>query len=250
LQTTLVSRIQVVYVQRMWIKICGVNDPGTAGEIAALRPNAVGLNFYEGSVRRVSPETAKRIADHIPRKIEVIGVYVQPAADFVRQTAVACGLSGIQIHSAGQHDAFADLDNAFPQSDRAASSSNWIKRIRGFQFGSRGLSDLASYLAEARRRGSAIDACLIDAYVEGQYGGTGEQAPWGHLRDEYQKEWPPLVLAGGLRPENVAEAIATVRPWGVDVSSGVESSPGVKDVDLVARFIDEARAAFKELEQN
>ncbi len=80
------------------------------------------------------------------------------------------------------------------------------------------------------------------------YGGTGKSLSWDLLRNEYQRaKWPPLILAGGLRPENVGEAIDAVRPWGVDVASGVESSPGIKDVALVARFIEEARRAFAKL---
>jgi phosphoribosylanthranilate isomerase len=82
------------------------------------------------------------------------------------------------------------------------------------------------------------------------YGGTGKTPPWQVLRDEYQHDaWPPLILAGGLRPENVAEGIAVVQPWGVDVASGIESAPGIKDLERVARFISAARKAFRELER-
>ncbi|MFG0334846.1 MAG: phosphoribosylanthranilate isomerase, partial [Maioricimonas sp. JB049] len=89
-----------------------------------------------------------------------------------------------------------------------------------------------------------LRACLVDAAVQGAWGGTGERAPWNLLRDEWSRdEWPPLVLAGGLRPQNVAEAVRTVRPWGVDVASGVESAPAIKDLEDVRRFVENARGS-------
>jgi phosphoribosylanthranilate isomerase len=123
------------------------------------------------------------------------------------------------------------------------------KRIRAFHVGSRDLNSLAEYFACDRERPFPSDAYLVDAQVEGKFGGTGKMVSWDLLRNEYQRqEWPPLILAGGLRPDNVGEAIEAVRPWGVDVASGVESSPGIKDVALVERFIEEARRAFAKLE--
>jgi phosphoribosylanthranilate isomerase len=84
---------------------------------------------------------------------------------------------------------------------------------------------------------------LVDAHVAGQFGGTGKTVPWETLRLEYQRDkWPPLILAGGLVPENIREAIRAAEPWGVDVAGGVESSPGVKDVAKVERFLAEARS--------
>jgi phosphoribosylanthranilate isomerase len=89
-----------------------------------------------------------------------------------------------------------------------------------------------------------LRACLVESRTDGAYGGTGRSAPWETLRDGWRAgQWPPLVLAGGLNPDNVATAIQTVRPWGVDVASGVELRPGVKDLDLVRRFIASSRAA-------
>ena len=94
--------------------------------------------------------------------------------------------------------------------------------------------------------GSQFPNCLIDARVEGKHGGTGRIVDWELLGREYDRsEWPPLILAGGLTPENVADAIQAVKPWGVDVASGVESAPGVKDISLVEQFIRSAREAFQ-----
>lgn len=224
----------------MWIKICGLTDPSTAHEIAALKPDAIGLNFYERSVRHVSPQVAREIMEGLSAKVDVVGVFVEASAEIVRERVMDCGLDGIQLHAAGTDDAL----------DSLSDLSSHIKRIRAFQMGPRGILPLTEYFARHPGRESQIDACLVDAHVEGEYGGTGKTLPWDQLQIEYQsRKWPPLILAGGLRVDNVAEAIATVRPWGVDVASGVESSPGVKDVNLVARFIEEARRAFRELEQ-
>jgi len=238
----LVSRFQVLYVHPMWIKICGLNDLATVRQIAELRPDAIGVNFYERSVRSVSPEAARQIADVLPPEIQVIGVFAEASAETIRQTAAICRLGGIQLHAAGHSDALGELG------DRPETFGIGPKRIRAFQVGARGLGSLAEYFERDRGRAPAADAYLIDAQVDGMYGGTGKTVSWDLLRNEYQREeWPPLILAGGLCPENVGEAIDAVRPWGVDVASGVESSPGVKDPALVARFIEEARRAFAKL---
>jgi phosphoribosylanthranilate isomerase len=225
----------------MWIKICGLNDPNQARAIAALRPDAIGLNFYPQSPRFVSAATARQIADAAGPQIERIGIFVEPSAETLRRAVLECGLSGVQIHAADERQSL--TEDAF-------DAGRPIRRFRAFQIGPAGLSPLARYFAEREEDEPQVDACLIDAHVPGVYGGTGKTAPWQLLRDEYRREeWPPLILAGGLNADNVAEAIATVRPWGVDVAGGVESSPGVKDVARIARFILEARRAFAELQR-
>lgn len=225
----------------MWIKICGLNDPATARAIAELRPDAIGLNFYEKSVRCVTPEVARQIVDDLPDAVQPVGVFVDPTLETVAQTADRCRLKGVQIHSSEPGDCFSKLNEA-----RAS-----LKRIRAFQVGPQDLNSLIKYFDRDRLFSRPVDAFLVDAFSESLFGGTGKIVSWDLLRKEYQKEeWPPLILAGGLRPENVAEAIETVRPWGVDVASGVESAPGVKDVALVERFIDEARRAFARLAAN
>jgi phosphoribosylanthranilate isomerase len=225
----------------MWVKICGVNDPAIAREIANLRPDAIGLNFYERSVRRVRSDIARQIAESLPEGIDAIGVFVNTSARDVQQTVEDCRLSGFQYHASGDDDPSAEVDRA------SVGAGRRLKRIRAFQIGPEGLAPLEDYFGRAGERHQA-DACLVDAYVEGLRGGTGKTVSWQLLRDEYRSEvWPPLILAGGLRPENVAEAIEVARPWGVDVASGVESAPGVKDPKLVARFIEEARRAFSRL---
>jgi phosphoribosylanthranilate isomerase len=225
----------------MWIKICGLTEPSQARAIAALRPDAIGLNFYPQSPRFVSLSAARQIADLVGAQIERIGVFVEPSSEELRRIVAECGLSGVQIHSADEQHALSNM---------SVDAGPATRKICGFQVGAAGLSHLRGYFSGRQPGECLADACLADALVQGMLGGTGKTAPWDVLRDEYRRgEWPPLILAGGLRPENVADAIATVRPWGVDVASGVESSPGIKDLERVARFILEARRAFTALEQ-
>lgn len=116
------------------------------------------------------------------------------------------------------------------------------KVIRAFRVGAEGLSSVARYLAACSNLGVMPAACLIDARVEGLYGGSGKQPPWDVIRREYQAgHWPPLILAGGLHPGNVVAAIQAVGPWGIDVAGGVESSLACKDPELVREFINRAR---------
>jgi phosphoribosylanthranilate isomerase len=226
----------------MWIKICGLIDPAIAREIARLRPDAIGLNFYERSVRFVTAAAARQIADELPPTIEAIGIFVEATGEQMRHAAARYGLRGVQLHSPAESDSLGEFD---VEQQTSKAPPKWI---RAFQIGTRGLAPVAEYFQRHQGRSSPADAYLLDAHAEGLYGGTGQMLSWDLLRNEYQREeWPPLILAGGLRPENVAEAIEAVRPWGVDVASGVESSPGIKDVTLVARFIDEARRAFAKL---
>jgi phosphoribosylanthranilate isomerase len=225
----------------MWIKICGLTDPSQARAIAALRPDAIGLNFYPQSPRFVPTSAARRISDAVGPQIERIGVFVEPSAEHLQKTVAECGLSGVQIHSADEQHALAEI---------GLDAGPVTRRICGFQVGAAGLAHLKNYLKDRKPGEWIADACLADALVQGLHGGTGKTAPWQVLRDEYRRDaWPPLILAGGLRPENVAEGIAAVQPWGVDVASGTESSPGIKDLERVARFILAARRAFVELER-
>jgi phosphoribosylanthranilate isomerase len=241
----------------MWIKICGVNDPATVRAIAEAHPDAIGLNFCEGSLRCVTCHVARKIVASLPSRIEAIGVFVNPPAQTLWKTVGDCGLAGIQCHAAGDDDWLSEPEVWELRLGRGESTDartgRAVKRIRAFQIGQKGPEDIGQHGLGALERYFAregwrneLDACLVDSYVEGMYGGTGQTVSWEVLGVEYRREeWPPLILAGGLRPENVAEAIEVARPWGVDVASGVESSPGHKDPELVARFVDEARRAFR-----
>jgi phosphoribosylanthranilate isomerase len=208
----------------MWIKICGIRDAATAREVAKLKPQAIGLNFYARSPRAVAPETAAEIAQALPAEVAAVGVFVNHTLAEVEQLRRDCELDFVQLHGDEPPEFLAELD---PRTV-----------IRAFRVGAEGLTDVAAYLERCRALGALPAACLIDSRVEGTYGGSGRTVAWDLLEREYpQSGWPPLILAGGLHPGNIAAAIEAVRPWGVDVASGVESAPAQKDLRLVEEFI-------------
>lgn len=214
----------------MWVKICGINDPATIGPIAALRPDAVGFNFYAGSRRSVTVERAAEAIRLLPVGIEPVGLFVNHTLDEIRATCAATGIRTVQLHG--------------DETPEFAAALAELRVIRVYRIGAEGLSRIGDDVRECRRLGLEPSACLVDAAVAGRYGGSGATAPWDVIAGEWNRdEWPPLVLAGGLTPENVGAAVARVRPWGVDVASGVESSAGVKDPSMVVRFIAAARGA-------
>lgn len=219
----------------MWIKVCGVKDVSTARRIAELTPEALGLNFFAKSPRSVDVETAAEIALAIPGSIDRVGLFVNHSLDEVLDTSVRVGITTVQLHGEETPQFLAELKQSQPD----------LKLLRAFRVDSEtGCAEIARFVAECERLGVELAGCLVDSRVEGEYGGTGHTAPWDLLADQYDSRgWPNLILAGGLTPENVADAICITRPWGVDVASGVESSRGVKDVNLVAGFIEAARNA-------
>jgi len=219
----------------MWTKICGIRDVATAASIAALRPSAIGLNFFAGSPRHVLVDAAAEIVRALPAGVEAVGVFVNHSAAEVDAICARCGLRTAQIHGDEPPELLAEVSLRQPD----------LQIVRAFRMGAERLNPLGDYLEACRRLGVTLRACLVDARIAGQYGGTGQTVPWDILRDDYRRDkWPPLILAGGLTPENVAAAIRAADPWGVDVAGGVESSPGVKDPALVEQFLSEAGRAF------
>ncbi len=220
----------------MWVKICGIQDRATATSIAALAPDAIGLNFYAGTVRHVDATTAAQVASSLPSEIEPVGLFVNDRAESMHDVCRTCSLRTIQLHGNEPPETIRELADRDPA----------YRIIRAWNLGPEGLGPLGDYLNRLRDLKVWPVACLIDARVEGKHGGTGRTVDWELLGREYDHgEWPPMILAGGLSPENVAAAIQTARPWGVDVSSGVESATGVKDFSLVEQFIQSAREAFQ-----
>lgn len=212
----------------MWIKICGIRDAQTARAIAALGPDALGFNFYSRTPRAVTIETAAEIVPLLPETVEPVGVFVNETPAQIAAICRRCKIGTVQLHGDEPPERLAELGRLAPG----------LKLIRAYRMGGDGLGSLARYLQACDRLNVRLAACLVDARVEGLYGGSGTRVPWHRLASDYPRdEWPPLILAGGLTPENVAEAAAAVRPWGLDVASGVESAPGEKDLDRVARFI-------------
>ena len=203
------------------IKICGVTTPADARFAADAGADAVGLNFYPKSPRFVTPSQAASLVRALPPFTAPVGVFVGMPLRQVCAIAFQLGLRGVQTY-----------DDQPPTEDTFPFAHVPAFRVKD----AAGLEHVRRFVAACKPA-----AVLIDSLVEGHMGGTGHVAPWELLRGF--DPGVPLILAGGLTPENVADAIRVVRPWGVDVASGVESAPGVKDPDKVSRFVKAARDA-------
>lgn len=213
------------------IKICGVTRVGDAVAAVDAGADAIGLNFYPPSPRSLDLETAATIAREVAARALVVGVFVNEAASRIGEIADAVGLAAIQLHGDEPAELLGELPVGLPV-------------IRAARVGPPGFD---AQLAKFRDAPRQPDAWLVDAPMSpaGEYGGTGRRADWGAVAREQTKLAPtPLVLAGGLTADNVAEAIHAVRPAGVDTASGVEASPGVKDAGRMRRFVAAAAAAL------
>jgi phosphoribosylanthranilate isomerase len=205
---------------RVRVKICGITNAEDAAAAVAAGADALGFIFFRKSPRYVEPAVAKQIIAALPPLVIPVGVFVNEEAAAVRTIMDNCGLALAQLH--GDETAAYCRELARPV----------MKAIR--------LKDRGSFLALAEFQGRAgVRGFVVDTYSETAYGGTGEITDWS-LAAEAAKS-ATILLAGGLTPENVAEAIKAVRPYGVDVSSGVESSPGRKDHGKVRAFLEAVR---------
>ncbi len=204
----------------MKIKICGITNTEDAGVAVTAGADALGFVMYRKSPRWVEPAVARSIIAGLPPFVLPVGVFVNEEAERVRALMDECGFALAQLHG--------DESSLYCQNlGRPA-----LKALR--------LKDRGTFLALAEFQGRAnVRGFLIDAFSEQAYGGTGKTVDWTLAQDAARST--PIILAGGLTPTNVAEAIAQVRPYGVDVSSGVEQSPGKKDLDKVKAFIHAAR---------
>ena len=208
------------------IKICGVTTPADARFAAEAGADAVGLNFYPQSPRYLTPQQAAEIVRALPAFTAPVGVFVGMPLRQVCAVAFQLGLRGVQTY-----DEQPPAEDTFPFAHVPAF------RVKD----AAGLEHVRRFVEVATKLGRRPSAVLIDSHVEGQFGGTGRAAPWELLKGF--DPGVPLILAGGLTPENVAEVIELVRPWGVDVASGVESAPGVKDPGKAAAFVKNVRSA-------
>jgi phosphoribosylanthranilate isomerase len=212
-------------------KICGITNVDDARTVVQAGADALGLNFYARSKRHISPELAHDIIAAISAGIVKVGLFVNsPPADVCRLFD-ELGLELIQLHGDEPPEFLPQLGHR--------------PVMRAFRVGSEGLRPVVEYLNRCRELKVLPTLTLLDSLAEGAFGGTGKTLDW-RLAQQYvtQPDLPPLVLAGGLTPDNVAEAIRTVRPAAVDVASGVESRPGRKDPAMVEAFVRAARAAL------
>ena len=200
------------------VKICGITSVADAQTAAEAGADMIGLMFYEGSPRHITLPQAVEISRSLPPFVQRVGVFVNPEPAQVMEAITACGLNLLQFHG--------DEPSEFCTQFGLMS----VKALR--------VRDAASIAALEQYQ---TEAFLLDAYSKAGLGGTGERFNWD-LAVEAQKFGKPIFLAGGLTPENVADAVRQVRPFAVDVSSGVESSPGKKDAAKVKAFIEAVRA--------
>lgn len=207
------------------IKICGITNVEDALQAAALGAEAIGLNFYPPSPRCLEPATAQAILRALPPFVEPVGLFVgTPLSAIVERLESLARIRTIQCYG----------------EPRATGDPYPLRHIPAFNVrDADGLREITRYLEQCREHPPA--AVLVDAAVPGQFGGTGQRAPWELLADF--RPGVPLILAGGLTPENVAEAVRIVRPYAVDVASGVEGSPGRKDHERMRQFIEAVRQA-------
>ncbi len=218
----------------LWIKICGNTSLGDALLAVEAGADAVGFVFAR-SPRRVTAEQVAAITPHLPATVEKIGVFVDAALDEMVATVQACGLTGAQLHSEAGPELTAKL--------RARLGAE-LRILRVVHFG-----EEAAEQAAAIAQDPNVDAVLVDSRTAAAVGGTGVAFDWEIARKTLFQNTAAgkrLIAAGGLTPANVAEAIATLRPWGVDVASGVEAAPGRKDPAKVREFVARARAAVSE----
>jgi phosphoribosylanthranilate isomerase len=213
----------------MWVKICANTNLEDAQLAAAAGADAVGFVFAE-SVRRVTPPQVRTIIPHLPEALEKYGVFVDGGVEEIAATIEECGLTGVQLH--------ASQDPALARRLRERFAIR-LGIVRVIHYG----GDLEERLLEAQQD-DAIDSVLVDSRTATLLGGTGRRFDWQQARGNFvSAAGLRLVVAGGLNPENVSEAIETLRPWGVDVASGVEASPGKKDPMKISAFIENARIA-------
>jgi len=202
------------------IKICGITNQIDALHAVDAGADALGFVFYKKSPRHVSPKVVKSIVANLPPFVLPVGVFVNEEAQVVRDIMDECGLALAQIHG-----------------DETADYCESLGRpvVRGIRLRDRNtLMAMAEYKGRARVRGF-----VLDAFSEAAYGGTGKTADWTLAKEAAQSF--SFLLAGGLTPDNVQEAIQKVQPYGVDVSSGVEARPGKKDPAKIQAFIQAAK---------
>jgi phosphoribosylanthranilate isomerase len=212
------------------VKICGITSAADAVAAAEAGADAIGLNFYAGSPRCCSLEIAREIAAAVPRGVCRVGVFVDAPAAEIRHTAEAVGLDAIQLHG----NETAELQRAIRP----------LPIVRAFRVAGE-LSAIADYLMTSRLARCEPRMLLLDAYQAGVLGGTGKTLDWSAIAaGRHHLQGIPLVLAGGLTSDNVAQAIAAARPWAVDTASGVEIAPGKKSADKVRAFVAAAHQAF------
>lgn len=200
------------------IKICGITREQDVLAVTNSGADALGLVFYEKSPRHVGTEQAAKLARAVPPFVTVVGLFVNPTAAFVREVLAKVALDVLQFHGEETPEFCRQFGRPYLKAIRVKAGVD---------------------LVECAARYADAQGLLLDAYVEGTQGGTGESFDWALIPPKLPL---PVILSGGLYAGNVAQAIKQVRPYAVDVSSGVEASIGIKDAAKVAAFIKEVKS--------
>ncbi len=196
------------------LKICGITRAEDALLAASLGVHALGFIFYKKSPRYISPERASEIIAQIPPFVQTVGVFVNEAMEKIRNIASFCGLNLIQLHG-----------NESPLFCEKLS----LACIKAFRIKDEtSLKNMAAYKEKVR-------GFLVDTYKKDQPGGTGESFNW-ELAIKAKVYNVPIILAGGLAPDNIKRAVEIVQPYALDVNSGIEKAPGIKDKDLMKKL--------------
>ena len=201
----------------VYVKICGLCSARDVEAVAALRPDALGFVFWKSSKRHVESADVVSWVRDVPKDILKVGVFVDAPADEILRVVETAALDVVQLHGDEGQDVAARMP------------------VRVWKVVHLGKTDLA------RLAGYHVDAFLVDSYSSTLPGGTGVAGDWAAAERFARSVRTPVVLAGGLTPDNVGEAVRRVRPWGVDVSSGVELRPREKDMVKVKLFIERSR---------
>ena len=204
---------------RTRIKICGITSVDDALRCAEAGADAVGLVFYPPSPRNVTLERAAEIARALPPFVPAVALFVDPTPSEVEAVLERCPVGALQFHGDEPPELCERFGRPYLKALRVRRQVDLLESLRPYE---------------------AASGWLLDAFHEGAYGGTGTVFDWDLVPSGLPR---PVVLSGGLTPENVAEAVCRVRPWAVDVSSGVEAAKGIKDPARVAAFIAGVRNA-------
>ncbi len=218
----------------MKVKICGFRRPENARAVADAGADWLGLNFAEKSKRMVDLETAQAIVTEVDSLAEPIALFVDQSVDCIKDITDRTGINLVQLHGNESPDLAVELANL------------GLRVVRAFRINaSPSIDAMLGWIRQFGDLGGTLEAVLVDAFVPGISGGTGEAIPIRLLQvlNEKRADFSaPVILAGGLRPENVVERLQHFRPWMVDVASGVESEPGIKDLAKVHAFLRAARS--------
>jgi phosphoribosylanthranilate isomerase len=225
-----------------WVKICGITNLEDALTAVEAGADALGFVFYEKSPRKIDLETVREIVEALPTEVEKVGVFVNESPDHMENVAQRVGLTAIQLHVE-----MSPLGDKKPQGMKPSEKlKQYIALpVRHF-FDEEGRFDSFALSVGDDEQDKWVSAIFLDSGTPEQMGGTGRAFNWQTavpVAEVIKQAGFDLVIAGGLTPTNVTEAIRILKPWGVDVASGVESKPGKKDREKVQAFVAAVRQA-------